>query len=122
MNQIVEAFWGTSTRKWITSTSAAIVGIATVMTTVVVPAYTYYELPVPASQRFVQHVLTPVELAQNEQRAAIDQLLLFQLYQQLDLASKDPAAATSPIVQQRIREIQQQIADTQARINSSSRR
>ena len=123
MNILLNALWGTSVRKWITSTCGAILGLAAVASQVIVPAYTYYELPVAASQRYVEKRIAPVEVAQanigaaqSHQNVAIDQLLLFQLNQQLRDAQKDPAAESSPIVQQSIRAIQEQIAATQARI------
>lgn len=59
-------------------------------------------------------------LVVDKQALAIDRQTLFQLQEYLDRARKDPAAATSAIVRDRIRELEQQIEQTGARIRRST--
>jgi hypothetical protein len=113
MNPLIFAFWGTSFKKWVTSTCATLVTVATAVTMVIVPAWSALDLPVPAFKKD----LRPILLTQSQQNVSIDQILLLELYRQLNDAQKDPAAGTSPIVQQRIRDIQAEITKTQDRIN-----
>jgi len=98
----------------------AIAGTA-VAITAIPPAWSALDLPLPVSRQYVDHSVEGVQVSQYATSTALDQLLLYQLNQQLAEALHDPAAATSPIVQERIAEIRAQIAATQARIDQAHR-
>lgn len=66
--------------------------------------------------------LTPLKIAQNTQAKSLDRFLLFQQQELLEKAKADPAASTSPTVQRRIRELEQQIQDTERRITKGDPR
>jgi aminopeptidase N len=100
-------------------TGAAIAGLIVS----VPPAWSSLGLPEAASRAYVLDKLDtrvkPLEVAQNTTTAAVDRLVLIQLKQSLYDAQKDPAASTSPIVQERIAEITAEINRTEARVNAS---
>lgn len=60
-----------------------------------------------------------LRLVMDKQAVATDRQTLFQLQEYLDRAKRDPGAATSPIVQDRIRDLERQIEQTTARIQSA---
>lgn len=108
-------FWGTTLKKVITTITTVALCI-----TATGAAWAVLELPVPASKVYVHEYVKPVQMTQAQQAVAIDRFLLFQLQDSLDKARHDPAAATSPVVQERIRELQEQIQQTSARIRKAS--
>ena len=87
--------------------------------------YVYFDGPIPVSKHYVEeHLdkrLTPIILVQNTQTKSIDRFLLFQLQEALRRAKTDPAAATSPVIQEHIRDLESQVRDTETRINASGR-
>jgi hypothetical protein len=88
--------------------------------------YIYFDGPIPASKHYVLELvsgqLAPIRSAQNTQAKALDKFLLFQQQEALAKAKADPAAATSPTVQERIRELEQLVRDTERRISNSDPR
>lgn len=62
-----------------------------------------------------------LRLVQSQTAAATDRQTLFQLQDNLERAKKDPAAAKSPTVQNRIRELEDQIKETQERLSRAAK-
>lgn len=99
----------------ISGTGAALVGLI-----VAIPAaWSMLELPEIASRGFVRETVKPIVLVQTTTTTAVDRLVLIQLKQSLYDAQKDPAAQTSPIIRDRIQEIQIEIERTEARVRAS---
>jgi hypothetical protein len=122
MNPILDFAWGSGLRKALTSICAMIAAIGGAVVAIP-PAWSALGLPVLASQTFVNETLKPIQddsakmhLAQASTAQAVNQLLLAQYEAQLYQAQKDKVAAPSPTVDQRIDELQQQIAAIQAKI------
>lgn len=80
----------------------------------------FMEPGIPAFHYWVRDQLTPIYLVQNTQATAIDRFLLYQQQRDLAVALADPAAKTSPIVQATIKNLQQQVKDTEERINRAA--
>lgn len=70
----------------------------------------------PALHYWVLGQLEPILKVQNTQAVGLDRFLLYQQQNALATAKIDPASKTSPIVQERIKELEAQARDTQARI------
>jgi hypothetical protein len=124
MNPVADFFWGTWLRKAIVSVCGVIAAISGAVVAIP-PAWSTLGLPEVASKTFVNQTLKPImddnakiHLAQATTAQAVNQLLLAQYQAQLYQAQKDKVAAPSPTVDQRIEELQQQIAAIQAKINS----
>jgi hypothetical protein len=113
---LVTFLWGSGLRKTITSISGMIAAIAGAVVAVP-PAWSALGLPAVASQVFVHSLVDPLQIAQNQTTDAINQLLLSQLQGQLYQAQQDRAKAPSATVDQRIQQLEQQIQQTQAKIN-----
>lgn len=104
--------------KYISAIVAAFVGLPTAAA-----SYNNYIEPImPAWHSWVRTQLVPVLLAQTSQSQSIDRFLLYQLQETLSKTQADPAAKTSPVVQSRIQDLQDQIRATQARIDKSGAR
>ena len=71
---------------------------------------------IPALHYWVLGQLEPILKVQNTQAVGFDRFLLYQQQNALADAKNDPASKTSPIVQERIKELESQAHDTQARI------
>lgn len=82
------------------------------------PAWSALGLPEFASKMFVHLQVDPIKVAQAQTTQAINQLNLTQLQSSLYAAQQDMTKAPSATVQQRIEDLQQQIAQTQAKITS----
>jgi len=113
-DQMLAAFWGTSLRKAVTALSLFAGSV-----TATAAAWATLDLPVPASRIYVHEYVKPVQFTQAQQAVAIDRFLLYQLQESLDKAKRDPAANTSPVVQERIRELDIQVRETSERIRKS---
>lgn len=113
-DRMFAAFWSTSLRKLITTLT-----LISACVTATGGAWAFLDLPIPATRMYVHESVGPIKLVQSQQSVSIDRFLLFQLQDSLDKANKDPGAKTSDIVQQRIRDLEKQIKDTQARIDKS---
>lgn len=74
------------------------------------------EPAIPALHYWVLGQLEPIIKIQNTQSIGFDRFLLYQQQNALAAAKNDSASKTSPIVQDRIRELESQARDTQARI------
>lgn len=61
-----------------------------------------------------------LRLVMDRQAVATDRQTLFQLQEYLTRAEKDPAVRTSPVVQQRIKDLKKQIDETEDRLKKSS--
>lgn len=94
--------------------------------TAVCGGYIYFDGPVPASKHYVLELmrgeLVPIKQVQNTQARSLDKFLLFQQQEALAKAKADPAASTSPVVQERVRELEQLVHETESRIKSSDPR
>jgi hypothetical protein len=139
---LVRLVWGNNWKKAMTSMFALAAAIAGAITSVP-PAWTAMGLPEVASKQFVREAaneaVKPVKVAEDQYQSkttiAINKLYDFQRKQyqflladhktqlegQLFSAQHDPAAASSPIVQDRIRELTEQINDTNAQISAARR-
>ena len=71
---------------------------------------------IPALHYWVLGQLEPLIKVQNTQAVGLDRFLLYQQQNALASAKSDPASKTSPIVQERIKDLESQARDTQARI------
>jgi len=72
----------------------------------------------PALHYWVSAQLAPLRMVQNSQALAIDRFLLWQQQQALEKAQSDPAAKNSPTAQDRIRDLKDEILNTQQRIKN----
>jgi polyhydroxyalkanoate synthesis regulator phasin len=117
MNQFWITIWGTNLRKTLTSFLALITATATAIVAVP-PAWQAMGLPEAASKSYVHEQVDPVKLIQADTSKAINILTLNQLQSSLYAAQQDMAKAPSATVQQRIDDLQRQIADMQAKINA----
>ena len=68
------------------------------------------------ARQIARDLITPIVVVQNTQAVAIDRFILFQQQDALSKAKSDPAASLSPIVQDKVKELESQIKDTEARI------
>jgi hypothetical protein len=75
---------------------------------------------IPALHYYVREQLEPLLLVQNTQARSIDRFLLYQQSEALAKAKIDPAARTSPVVQERVKDLEQQVQDTETRIKKST--
>lgn len=77
----------------------------------------------PAHHGWVRGVfsdeLAPLKMAQTQQAVAIDRFLLYQLQESLNKARSDPAANTSPVVKERVKQLEEQIKDTETRVKNA---
>lgn len=119
MLEVSGFLWGTGTRKVITSTFTAIAAICGAIVAVP-PAYVILEPALPASHYFVRGQIAPLRLAMDKQSTAIDRQTLFQLNEYLARAQADPAASSSPVIQERIDEIKRHIEETTTRIQKDT--
>ena len=71
---------------------------------------------IPVWRAYMREQLEPIIKIQNTQAVGIDRFILYQQQNALAAAKSDSASKTSPIVQERIRELESQAKDTQARI------
>lgn len=76
----------------------------------------------PASHGWVREWGAPILQVQNTQALSIDRFLLYQQSEALAKAQADPAFKTSPIVQERIKDLNGQVQDTQRRIEKALRK
>lgn len=115
MITIVDLVWSTPARKWITSTAGAISAVAIAITSVP-PAWSRLGFPHPASTEYVDSVVDPIKTAQNQTAQSVDRLTLVILQQNLAAAKADPALPASPTIQQRVRDLEQQINEVVRRL------
>ena len=85
-----------------------------------VAGFELFDPIIPALHYYVREQLQPILLVQNTQARSIDRFLLYQQTEALAKAKIDPAARTSPVVQERVKDLEQQVQDTEARIKKSS--
>ena len=76
----------------------------------------YLDPIIPAFHYWVLQQLEPLLKVQNTQAVGLDRFLLYQQQNALANAKADSASKTSPIVQERVKELESQSRDTQARI------
>jgi hypothetical protein len=76
----------------------------------------YIEPIVPASHNWVREWGNPIILTQNNLATAIDHRLLYEQQKDLEEVKKDPGVATSPVVQQKIKDLEEDVHATQSRI------
>ena len=69
-----------------------------------------------ASHGWVREWGVPIIQVQNTLATAIDHTLLYQQQKDLEEVKKDPAAAQSPTVQNKIKELENEVQSTSARI------
>jgi len=118
MPSLFDMAWSSPTRKTITSIVTTLTALCAFVVAVP-PAWSALGLWTPASREYVDHKVRPVEWRMAQTAAAVYQLTLTQLESALYAAQHDPAAATSPVVQQRIEELQRQIAAVQRQLETS---
>jgi hypothetical protein len=75
---------------------------------------------IPALHYYVREQLEPLLLVQNTQARSIDRFLLYQQTEALSKAKADPAARASPVVQERIKDLEDQARETESRIKKST--
>lgn len=109
--------WSTGVRKSITLTAGAIAAVAGAITAAN-SAWPIIDPAIPALHYWVNSQIAPILMVQNTQANAIDRYLLYQQMEALDKAKADSAAATSPIVKERIKDLESQIQDTEARVRA----
>jgi len=109
--------WGTRFRKWLTSIFALVAASAGAVNAVP-PAWSALGLPEVATHWWVNEQVSPVKLAQADTTRAVWQLQLQQLQSSLYAAKLDEQKAPSQTVEQRIQELEQQIQQTQSKINT----
>jgi len=117
METLVTQIWGTLLRKTLTSIAATIAAVAGAIVAVP-PAWSALGLPEFASKVFVHEQVDPVKVAQAETTRAVNHLLLEQLRSSLYAAQQDQQKAPSATVDQRIQELQQEIQQTQTKLNT----
>jgi hypothetical protein len=110
------ALWSTGLRKTVTSIAATIAAVAGAITAVP-PAWSALDLPVVATRVFVLGETGPIKLAQADTTKAVWQLQLQNLQSSLYAAKVDQQKAPSTTVDERIRDLEDQIKQTQAKIN-----
>jgi hypothetical protein len=74
-----------------------------------------------ASHGWVREWGASIIEVQNTQSVAIDRFLRYRLQDDLDKAKADSAAKSSPIVQEKIKDLTNQITKTDARINAAEK-
>ena len=104
MNPFLKTIWGTGFRKMITTCTAVCALIVALPS-----AYVTLGLPEIATKPYVLQVVEPIKSAQSATTQAVNQLLLTQLESALYSAQQDQLKAPSQTVEQRIRELQEQI-------------
>ncbi len=92
---------------------AAVVGAVVAITS----AWATWDLPIPAMRAWVTENIRPMQLAQADTTKAVWQLQLQSLQSSLYAAKLDQQKAPSQTVDQRIQDLEQQIQQTQAKIN-----
>lgn len=127
--QALAALWGTAMGKLVTTAA----GIGVLASCIIYSSQAWTKLEPytwPTSGWVRSHIhdqidsfklkeTDPIKVAQAQQSVAIDRFLLYQLQDTLDKARRDPAAQTSPIVQQRVKDLERQIMDTQIRLSKA---
>ncbi len=114
MMNIGELLWSTGLRKALTLLTA-LCGAVVAMP----PAWTMIGLPEPASKVFVHEQVNPLKTAQADTTKAVWQLQLQNLRSSLYAAKLDQQKAPSPTVDQRVQDLEQEIQQTQTKINGS---
>ena len=107
--------WSTNLRRTATSALALITAVASSVVAVP-PAWTAMGLPEVASKTFVHSEVDPVKVAQSDTTRAVYLLTLNQLQSSLYAAQQDQIKAPSATVDQRIADLQNQIAAIQAKL------
>ncbi len=118
MNSLLASVWGTKLRRIITSTAGMVAAVAGAVVAVP-PAWSALNLPVYATHVFVYEQVNPMKLSQADTTKAVWQLQLEQLKSSLYAAKLDEQKAPSQTVEQRIQDLEQQIQQTQAKLNAS---
>ena len=124
-------FWGTSLRKTVTSFAAMIAAITGAIVGISAASPVLAEWQPIAFKTYVEERITKktdpmlqteskLLIAQAQTTSALNQILLTQLQSSLYAAQRDQAAAPSQTVQERIDELNKQIADLKS--NSSGGR
>ncbi len=111
-------FWSSGFRKTLTSIFSLIAAGAGAIVAVP-PAWSALGLPEAASKMFVRGQVDPIKLAQADTTKAVYLLTLQQLQSSLYAAELDKAKAPSGTVDARINDLQQQIQQTQAKLNAN---
>ena len=106
--------WGYIKRNPVRSITAAVVIFGGLPSAVA--GANYLDPIVPAFHYWVIQQLEPLLKVQNTQAVGLDRFLLYQQQNALAAAKADSASKTSPIVQDRVKELEAQSRDTQARI------
>lgn len=107
------------------SVAAALVSIFIGIPSVVATAHYLsdsFEPQMLANHQWVREWGKPIVLTQSSQSLAIDRFLLFQQQQALSNAMKDPGAGKSPIVEQQIKSLNEQVSQTSSRIKDAEKR
>ena len=87
-----------------------------------VAGWEYVKPAVPILHFEMGDILAPVLRTQNTQALSIDRFLLYQQSEALAKAKADPAANSSAVVQERVKELEAIAKDTQLRICKSTNR
>ncbi len=85
-----------------------------------VAGFELFDPIIPALHYYVREQLQPILMVQNTQARSIDRFLLYQQSEALAKAKSDPAAKSSPVVKERVQDLEQQVQDTEARIKKSA--
>lgn len=120
MNPLLAPFWATGLRKTVTSIAGTVAAVGGAIVAVP-PAWSALELPIMATRVFVGEQVKPLKLAQADTTKAVWQLQLQSLQSSLYAAKIDQQKAPSATVDQRIQDLEQQIQQTQAKINAAPR-
>lgn len=133
MMELLNLLWGTGIRRTITAVCGTAAAMAGAVTTVP-PAWHQMGLPEVATKAHVAQAIDDklkpfvddnkaIHTSQAETTQSVERLLRFQqrsyksqLEDRLYQAEQDPAAAASPTVQQRIRDLKAQIEDVTKKI------
>lgn len=113
------ALWSTPTRKSITSALGGLVLLGGAVKAAA-EIWPYVEPIAPAHHAWVRDELAPIMMVQNTQAVSIDRFLLYQTQKELEATKADPGARTSPVVQDRIKSLEQQVKDTATRIHKAT--
>lgn len=119
--QAMEALWGSGLRRLVTiAGGVGVIATAIVSTTNAWPRVEPYTFATSGYVReHVRSSTDPIRVVQSQQSVAIDRFILYQLQESLDKAKKDPAAATSQIVRDRIEQLEDQIKKTEERVRKA---
>lgn len=115
MEQFWATIWGTRLRKILTSVSL----IAGAVAAVPPAAAVVLEWQPLAFKSYVNGKVDPIRLAQADTTKAVYLLTLQQLQSSLYAAEQDKAKAPSQTVDERINDLQQQIQQTQTKLNAT---